>query len=612
MDLKLYSNIPITKDYNVVVNNATIHNGETLTAFEKLLSSKLYDTISNIDFYLTFPTGQLILDKDSLDSDNHLLKQYNFCNYIEFQLYENDITMTNPPANTEYYLSYQKGNYLPFKVYAFIDNLKLMNDVYILNYTIDYMHTYMRHIVKMESHIIRYNQQYYVRYKTGASLYPKLKSPLDYKSIDGNVFKYYDNTAKVFKTTFTDYKFGAIVQLQLYNLSQQGEQTEREIILTDVCATQYSSGSWTIINNDLNGLISTLNFLFLHQGDSAYQINNKYYQIMHIYFINNQLVDNTLLQETFLKQWQDVFGTGKYLTIFKIDNQTITQKYIFSNKQYTTTKSQLSHILSFGTMGHQIPFEFENDNLINKIEIISLFDGFSFNMFLKYKETTINITSDFEIFYPYTVDDASAREMDKFTRYYNENQLQLTMYKSGANVILGTIGGAASMAAAAATGGASAAIMGIGGAGSIVGSFTNFLFTAEDTKQKREKNNAQLYQTSTMSVASVDNFLNVYYGIVFMFMNNSTFADGNTNYDAIINFDDVNREIKDLGFVCNFKIDKDILFNNLETDNVLYFKFNDTHINGYFDNDTNEILTTIFNKGFKLYNTYNYLTINNL
>lgn len=605
MDLKLYRDVPFTKDYNVVVNDWTIGTGKTKTALETLLSTKHYTTFSNIDYYLTFPTGQIMLPKSSFDSNDYLNAEYNQINYISFTLYESGTQHLVPPTQVTYYNGRGKGEYLPFNIYAFVDKMTLGNECYIVDFTIDYIHTYMSQIKHIKGHVIRWSEQSYYIDSNGSIKYPKLACDYNYKSLDGNIYKYYDPTTKTFKNDFSSYKFNAIVQIQLYDLNAQGEQNNREIILTKVWASDQNG----VINDDLDGTIVDLNFLFLHQGDSNYKILNKFYQIMHIYFINDKII-NTTISITSTTSWLNALGTNQSLNIDKINTQTINTTYFFKNEQYTSTLANLQNIKSFGTMAHQIEFQFDNNNLVNKIDLISIFDGFSFNIYMKYKDITVNITSDFEIFYPYTVDDASAREIDKFNRQYNDRQLDLKEGKTTIGLIGGAIGSVVSIGAGVVAGSILGAVAGTGG---LIGTIINGLFASEDIKNQREKNNAQLYATNSMSVISADNFLNVYYGLVFNFLNNSTFADGQTTYDSIINFTDVNNEIADMGFKTDFVIDFIYLMNNTEAfNNPLYIKLSDTHIDGYFDNDTNQILTAIFNKGFKYYNIKNYNDINRI
>lgn len=612
MDLILYSKVPFTKEYNVVVNDWTIKTGNTKTALQLLLDDRKYTTFSNIDYYLTFPSGQIIIDK-AIYNGNYVITEYNIVNYLSFNIYESTVRHQGVIPQTIYVGCKAKGEYLPYTVYAFVDKISMVNDCYVIDYTIDYMHTYMTQIANIRSHVIRWNQQKYYN-RTGTLKYPKLSSDYSYKSIsDFNILSLNSDQDNTLGEWNVYSRYYLLVQFQFYKLGLQGEKTDRFVTVYSIEMTDSDTPSLDFYS--INDQIKIGNYLFLNQG-TLQIIPNYYYEIMHVYIIPSQMINSAeftpYVDYTLTGLVIDgnpnrnlKFGTVSYANDFY---------YSFKNNQFNTTESNLQHIISIGTFEKQVPFEFDNDNLTNFYYLKWYITGYDIDLVFRYKDNSINIISNFEYQYPYSVDNATANQLARFTRSYNEQQLDLKGAKVATGMVTGILGGAASIAMGAATGGASTALTAMGGGGSIIGSIVNTIFSAEDLRLQRDKNNARLYTNNSMATKSLNNIFNILYGIICLSIRTGDIYDKDMNsYKSIINFDDVNYEIEDSGFICDFMMDYDTLMNNTEAESkVLYFKGNETTIDGYFDNETNQILTAIFNKGFKLYNSQNYTKINKI
>lgn len=608
MNLVLYSNIPFTKEYNVVVNNATIKLGYTETALDILLRNNIYTTFSNIDYYLTFPSGEIIIDKATYTSNGDtLILEYNKCNYIAFQIYESGIRHSSYDPVIEYYNSKTKVDYLPFKVYAFIDSINLVNDCYVIKYSIDYIHTYMAHIKSIRSHVIRYSNQSYVVDSNGTKAYPKLASNFSYKSnMPLKIQTITDQNDHLLKDWSAYSRYYLMVQLQFYKLGLQGEKTDRFVVCFNMEMTDPNNTTYYALKDQ----IAIGDFLFLSQGSLAFTSGGQtyYYEIMHVYIVPNQIITSaydTGSATTWTFNNITIAGYGSNLIIkFKSINYSGTFKYYLDSLQFTKFNNKYKHVISLGTFSNQIPYEFHNDNMVNYFYIDWQLDDYNLDCVLRYEDKIVNILKDFEYEYPYSVDNATANQLARFTREYTEKELNLKGAKIATNMVTGIVGGAGSIALGVATGGAGAVLGAMGGAGSIIGTTINTIFSAEELKLQREKNNAKLYTNNSMSAVSMNNKLNIMYGIIAYIV----------DPDYIINEQDVNTEIQDSGFICDFVVDKDIIMNNLETSdkNPTYVKFNETTINGLFDNDTNQILTAIFNKGFKFYDVASWSYINKI
>lgn len=611
MDLILYTKVPFTKEYNVVVNDWTIKTGNTKTALQLLLDDRKYKTFSGIDYYMTFPSGQIILDKAIYNGD-YVTTEYNNVNYLSFSIYESTVKHQSAIPQTIYVSCKTKGEYLPYNVYAFVDKISMVNDCYVIDYTIDYMHTYMTHIANIRTHVIRWNQQRYYN-RTGTLKYPKLSSDYSYKSIaDLELYKLNDYSTSTLTTWSNVYsRYYLLIQLQFYKLGLQGEKTDRFIKVYNVEMTDGNSSTFYSILDQ----IKIGNYIFLNQG--TWQIISGYhYEIMHVYIIPSQMIISGDYIITVEQTINGLTIDGVANRILKFGTVEYTNQYLyhFKNKQFDTTETNLQHLISIGTFEKQVPFEFNNNNLENFYYLNWWIDSFDIDLVFRYKDNSINILSNFEYQYPYSVDNATANQLARFTRSYTDQQLDLKGAKVATGMVTGILGGAASIAMGAATGGASTALTAMGGGGSIIGSIVNTIFSAEDLRLQRDKNNARLYTNNSMATKSLNNIFNIMYGIICLGIKTGTFYDyDNVQYNSIINFDDVNYEIEDSGFICDFMMDYDTLMNNTEAESkVLYFKGNETTIDGYFDNDTNQILTAIFNKGFKLYNAQNYNKINKI
>lgn len=621
MKIELFENVYLNKNMNIVIDNMIKDTNTGKTAFETYIADYRIEEIetetgsgdSYENYYIDMPTGQIVLDDYTLNASFNIVKDYSHVNYLSFSRYDEvvrPISSNQIVVYNNYVFDY---DYLPFKVYAFVDSIKIQNHVLIANYTIDYMHTFMKLIRNFSGHLIRFSKDRIYKstlpFSSTSPTYSLLTLSEEIE-LNGSKKKLYhtSNTTSTFSNlTYsgnpvsiaeTTYSYLLMITIQFYDLNSSGERTDREVYNL-VADSRDQNG--THISYMLNGILLCLNDLYLKQG--TLQINSKYYEITNVYFFPRYFFKNTTITtiET-LPASSIIFsrvlmGTNQ-LYFFNL-NDLVGSDFTIEMRQMSIPIN--NKIESYGILTRMYKYKFNNQYKYIDFDFTLTRQDFSLLMIIE--NDIINITKDFEYEFPISVQNASSLQLQKISRKITNSNISLNQEQTAMNGIFSALSNIGGGIAGAATNNPLAAIGGIMGTLQAVGNTSIDLAKLDN---QRVLNNAKVFNSnSSKNVSNYDNLFNLLYGIVYI------------EKDNIINQDIYNNSIKDNGYIVDSKMN----FLNLlamHTTNatitigrlnyIEFVKYSNVILSGLFDNDINAMITATFSTGFKLINFNNLNT----
>lgn len=418
--LTLYQNCIITSAYNEVFayqKNAQLGQS-TLEQYLATLTNKVFD----IDDVYQEDSGQFIFELSTSDYTNI----YNF-NYMKIEVVDGLFTR-----------------------FAFIDDIKIKNEVAVLSYSLDYYHSFVRSIGGINSSLLKG-----LRVCKNPYLNPNYKVlPVDYAGnneleiypYNGNPHAENDNTI-------------IIVEFQVYDTEKYGEGNSSEVkygiinkkfgldITTWTKETLIPEVSPTFKNtsdfiNDINRLQSKKNYNILNlysQSSTPSDDYKRYYKIGNIYVIPYRNIINSLFASS--NKTSDTIITdtkisGNIYFAYQINylNNDSNIRKVLDVYLWTFPRSNHNYrIRGIGLYTKFIPVAY-NGTIISVKEQVFL-DNNTFRYYLNVENKIVEITECFQYFVPYTELNGEVLAQQKISRELQNAQIR----NKSMNLLLGGV-----------------------------------------------------------------------------------------------------------------------------------------------------------------------------
>lgn len=450
-----------------------------------------------------------------------------------------------------------------FTRYCFIDAITVVNGIAVVSYVEDVWANYapslqMRKSLLTRSRIIDYGSYKIPFYSLG----------MEYQGNNElKITPLFENPSN---------KFNLIMQTQVYKLSEQGELSERDIIESYVALKQE--------DNTYRSSFSSFEALYLAKAltvkSSKTQLaSGEYYEVYNILILPESL---HILQESDVTLSYNVFDNVFIIALV----ENVVQ---MTNINYTATKTLPCNYKQFkvGTLLNAYDLVQNGTDITVKIGYYAT--NTDFNVYLNFQNQIYEITKDFMLDLPISVQTADVTQQQATAREVANLNAKLGIARGAMQIV----GGVADVALGATqTNISSSWGKQLKGAGQItsglmdVGSgITNII----SQKKQLDIANRALYVTNKGAEVLSNTALIALYGIVVYEIQPDNEVEVQANID-------------NCGYVCNEIVDN--LFNTITTGttnkwNVMQFDY--VNIYGKFTQRIADVLRDILNSGFKIW-----------
>lgn len=533
MIITLYKNCILTDAYNEVFD--VYHkDANNQTALNRYLSTLEQKTIEIPHTYVT-NSGKISFDL----IDEYDTEFYDF-NYMSF------IDMTNN-----------------FRRYCFIDAITVVNGIAVVSYVEDVWSNYapslqMRKSLLTRSRIIDYGSYKIPFYSLG----------MEYQGNNElKITQLFENTTN---------KFNLIMQTQVYKLSEQGELSQRDILETYVA----------IKNSDdtYRSSFSSFEALYLAKtltvkSSKTQLTSGEYYEVYNILILPESL---HILQESDVTLSYNVFDNVYIIAL--VENVVSME-----NINYTATKTLPCNYKQFkvGTLLNAYDLVQNGTDITVKIGYYAT--NTDFNIYLNFQNQIYEITKDFMLDLPISVQTADVTQQQATAREVANLNAKLGIAKGAMQIV----GGVADVALGATQANISSSwSKQLKGAGQITNGLMDVgggIMNIISQKKQLDIANRALYVTNKGVEVLSNTALIALYGIVV--------------YDIQPDNEiEVQANIDNCGYVCNEIVDN--LFKTITTGttnkwNVMQFDY--VNIYGKFTQRIADVLRDILNAGFKIW-----------
>lgn len=510
----------------------------------------------------------------------------------------------------EYNYMYLEDTDNNFRRYCFIDDITVVNGLAVISFSEDIWSNYASSMEIRKSLLVRSRATKY-----GSWSIPFYAPGMGYEG--NNPLKFTDLEGNNIQLSDTDNRNVALIcQLQVYNLSQEGVISDRKV--------------YTVAANTLDLDLSQHTFLFplkkTPAKESVYEIVRQlyikssekqfivpgsdnlpslYYQISNVLLLPGYCVKN--------QSQSNLIGLVNITSsatchFYKLD---ISIGDIPSNDSMafvkTITLDKNFKRIGIGCITNLQPVV-ENSTSI-EVKIGIAYDDFSVGVYLVFQNKIIEITNDFLLEVPISVQTADVTQQQLANRELKTMNAKLGIANAGIDIATGAMGaiinagmiglGAELNAVMPATSytGISTGMKGAGGFASRINSIGKGITSLIGSQKQLEVANRSMFATNKGTSIDYNVMLNARFGIVIAYMQ----PDNESEVQANIN---------NTGYVCNEIVDD--LFNKPITDtvatayNVMRFEF--ANIFGNFTQNIAKALRAILYNGFKIW--YNETKIN--
>ena len=543
MIIRLYKNCILTDSYSEVFD--VFHANEQGTPLDRYLNTLEHYDITASNVYVT-NAGKISLEL-TVDMDPY---EYNYMQIAN-------------PANG-------------FHRYCFIDTITVVNNVAVISYIEDVWSSYastmhMRKSLLTRSRILDY----------GTWQVPFYSQGMEYQG--NNQISFVDLLDRT-----EDYQQVAIVlQLQLYKLSQAGVVSEREIyefFVTAKIQHQENFITYRPVQNAMEMLfdiITKSSDTKITWGGSEWN-----YEVYNATFVPD--VFNVTL-ETSASSVSKIYETGNLTVYFAPFTDSILGNIEI---QYTVTKQLAPNFKQFkiGTIVNA--FDVTQNGTAVEVKVGYYISKTDFALYLSFQNQLFDITRDFMVEFPITVQTADVTQQQATAREVANLSAKLGIAAGGMKVAEGImhIGtGVGQIGLGVATGSPQLAMKGLNSTVGAVSEIGTGAMNIVSQKKQLEVANRALYTTNKgtklVSIAAlVANYGIVVYEIV---------PDNETEVQANIN---------NTGYVCNEIVDdilRDITTGTANKYNVMSFDY--VNIYGKFTQRIASVLRDILYGGFKIW-----------
>ena len=533
MIIKLYKNCILTDAYSEVFD--VYHkDANNKTALDRYLATLEQKTIATPHTYVT-NSGKISFD----------LIDENDTEFYEF----NYMTITDEVNN--------------FTRFCFIDAITVVNGIAVVSYIEDVWSNYapslqMRKSLLTRSRIIDYGSYKIPFYSLG----------MEYQG--NNELK----ITPLFQNTLN--KFNLIMQTQVYKLSEQGELSQRDILETYVA----------IKNSDdtYRSSFSSFEALYLAKtltvkSSKTQLTSGEYYEVYNILILPESL---HILQESDVTLSYNVFDNVYIIAL--VENVVSME-----NINYTATKTLPCNYKQFkvGTLLNAYDLVQNGTDITVKIGYYAT--NTDFNIYLNFQNQIYEITKDFMLDLPISVQTADVTQQQATAREVANLNAKLGIARGAMQIV----GGVADVALGATQANISSSWgKQLKGAGQITNGLMDVgggIMNIISQKKQLDIANRALYVSNRGVKVLSNTALIALYGIVVYEIQPDNEVEVQANID-------------NCGYVCNEIVDN--LFNTITTGttnkwNVMQFDY--VNIYGKFTQRIADVLRDILNAGFKIW-----------
>lgn len=503
----------------------------------------------------------------------------------------------------EYNYMYLEDTDNNFRRYCFIDDITVVNGLAVISFSEDIWSNYassmeIRKSLLVRSRATKYGSWSIPFYAPGMAY--EGNNPLKFTDLAGNNIQLSDTNNR---------NVALICQLQVYNLSQEGVISDRKV--------------YTVAANTLDLDLSEHTFLFPLKKTTA---KESVYEIVRQLYIKSS-------EKQFIVPGSDNLPSLYY----QISNVLLLPGYCVTGQSQTNliglvniTSSATCHFYKLDISIGDIP---SNDSMVFvktlsldknfkrvgigcitnlqpivengtsiEIKIGIAYDDFSVGVYLVFQNKIIEITNDFLLEIPISVQTADVTQQQLANRELKTMNAKLGIANAGIDIATGAMGaiinaGMVGLGYEMVTtvpdmyfSGVSTGMKGAGGFASSINSIGKGITSLIGSQKQLEVANRSMFATNKGTNINYNVMLNARFGIVIAYIE----PDNETEVQANIN---------NVGYVCNEIVDD--LFNKPITDtratayNVMRFDF--ANIFGNFTQNIAKALRAILYNGFKIW-----------
>ena len=528
MIIKLYKNCILTDAYSEVFD--VYHkDANNKTALDRYLATLEQKTIATPHTYVT-NSGKISFD----------LIDENDTEFYEF----NYMSITDEVNN--------------FTRFCFIDAITVVNGIAVVSYIEDVWSNYapslqMRKSLLTRSRIIDYGSYKIPFYSLG----------MEYQ---GN------NELKINSMFGYTLKVNLIFQLQLYNLTEQGKVNDRKIF-------EVAYGNDNGIHElTISEAMDKVREFMVASSEMKITWNTKEYN----YEAFNFIMIPTTFECNFLVY--DDFKLGGNVIARRIENYSYS-KDIVKGKSFTLSSNFKQ--FSIGTLSNTFDVVQNGTNVTGCVAYYC--DDMNFFLYLIFQNQIYDITKDFQIDIPVSIQTADVTQQQATAREVANLNAKLGIARGAMNVV----GGVADVALGATQVNISSSWgKQLKGAGQIVSGLMDTgsgIMNIISQKKQLDIANRALYVSNKGTKINTSVSLNAYHGIVIFEIQPDNEVEVQANID-------------NCGYVCNEIVDN--LFSTITTGttnkwNVMQFDY--VNIYGKFTQRIADVLRDILNAGFKIW-----------
>ena len=533
MIIKLYKNCILTDAYNEVFD--VYHkDANNKTALDRYLATLEQKTIATPHTYVT-NSGKISFD----------LIDENDTEFYEF----NYMSITDEVNN--------------FTRFCFIDAITVVNGIAVVSYIEDVWSNYapslqMRKSLLTRSRIIDYGSYKIPFYSLG----------MEYQGNNElKITPLFENTSK---------KFNLIMQTQVYKLSEQGELSQRDILETYVAIKN--------ADDTYRSSFSSFEALYLAKtltvkSSKTQLTSGEYYEVYNILILPESL---HILQESDITLSYNVFDNVYIIAL--VENVVSME-----NINYTATKTLPCNYKQFkvGTLLNAYDLVQNGTDITVKIGYYAT--NTDFNIYLNFQNQIYEITKDFMLDLPISVQTADVTQQQATAREVANLNAKLGIARGAMQIV----GGVADVALGATQANISSSwSKQLKGAGQITSGLMDVgggIMNIISQKKQLDIANRALYVSNKGVEVSSNTVMIAVYGIIVYEIQPDNEVEVQANID-------------NCGYVCNEIVDN--LFSTITTGttnkwNVMQFDY--VNIYGKFTQRIADVLRDILNAGFKIW-----------
>lgn len=572
MNITLYKKCILSNSYSEVFDVFHKDNNDKVALERYLASLQKYEIVAD-NVYVP-NSGKITLE---LSEDNVNVYEYNYM-YLE-----------------------DTGN--NFRRYCFIDDITVVNGLAVISFSEDIWSNYagsmeIRKSLLVRSRATKYGSWSIPFYAPGMAY--EGNNPLKFTDLAGNNIQLSDTNNR---------NVALICQLQVYNLSQEGVISDRKVytVAANTLDIEQSEGTFVFPLKKTpakESVYEIVRQLYIKSSAKEFIVpgtNNLpslYYQISNVllipaYCVTGQSKTNTIGMVNITGSATCVF----YKLDISIGDIPSNDSMVFVK---TITLDKNFKRIGIGCITNLQPVV-ENGTSI-EVKIGIAYDDFSVGVYLVFQNKIIEITNDFLLEIPISVQTADVTQQQLANRELKTMNAKLGIANAGIDIATGYMGaiinagmiglGVEMNAVLPATSysGMSTGMKGAGGFASSINSVGKGITALIGSQKQLEVANRSMFATNKGTNINYNVMLNARFGVVIAYMQ----PDNESEVQANIN---------NTGYVCNEIVDN--LFNKPITDeratayNVMRFDF--ANIFGKFTQNIAKALRAILYNGFKIW-----------